>query len=84
MTKTPPRPLLNREAHEDGIIHPSEYLPKRMELEGLKTAKANNGVYQVQIPDAVIMRNPAISDLTVSNLKTSLKLSSMSLGFHYK
>ncbi|WP_258561789.1 DUF4150 domain-containing protein [Salmonella bongori] len=74
MTKTPPRPLLNREALKDGIIRPSEYLPKRMKIEKLKPAKANGGIYQVRVPDAVIMRNPAIPDLTAPNLKAVVEI----------
>lgn len=69
MTKIPPQPLLNRKSLINDIILATEYLPKRMKDEGLKPANANGGVYQVRIPDAVIMRNPAIPVLTAPNLK---------------
>lgn len=74
MTKMPPEPLLSRALLKKGLIRASEYLPTRMKEEGLSPSRYNDGIFQVRIPDAVIMRNPALPDLTVTNLKAVVEI----------
>lgn len=74
MTTNPPTPILSREAQANGLLRATRYLPRRMQEMGLKSAAAAGGVYEVRIPDAVIMRNPGVSDLTERNLKAVVEI----------
>ena len=79
MKRNPPVPLLHRVEGGTAPVK-TQFLKKRMELEGLLRAKDNGGRYDVRIPDVVISRaidtSPAGSarSLTSPNLKAVVEI----------
>lgn len=71
MTTSPPTPLLHRA--DDGNLKPTERLGKRMLQEGLKAAVRNNGIYEVRIPDVIVV-NDLSKPLVAGNLKAVVEI----------
>ena len=75
MTTSPPSPILSSQT--PGLQRATQYLPRRMQELGLKSAAANGGIYQVRIPDAVITRTPgdlSPASLIQPNLKAAVEI----------
>jgi uncharacterized protein DUF4150 len=75
MTTFPPTPIVSGQF--PGLLRPTTFLPGRMKEMALKAARANGGVYQVRIPDAVITRTPgdvSAAALTAPNLKAAVEI----------